>query len=555
MRNHLVVLTALLFCRCAKPPPLSPIPIPQAVESSPWFVDEATERGIDFIWKSGAEGKHHMPEIIGGGVALIDVDGDNDLDLYFVQGGSMFSIGKEQNANQLFINENGDFINTTDHSGSGDMGFGMGVASGDVDNDGDLDLYITNFGKDSLLRNEGNGTFTDVTIHAGFTDEGWTTGSVFFDFDRDGDLDLFVTRYLVWDKNAEKECGVLFFNKHDYCSPAVYKTPLPDILYENNGDGSFTDISKQSGISSTKGYGLGVGVDDFNGDGLEDIFVANDMSEHHLWINQGKGRFINEATIRGCAIDASGRKKAGMGTEIFDANFDGYPDILVVNMENQSDSFFMNEGNGYFVDATGRTGLVGLSRLSTRFGILRDDFNNDGTSDLYIANGRISRLFDPIVEDVYAEQNQLFSGSGEGIMSQILPHGGTAVSPYHTSRGAAVGDIDGDGALDVIVVNRDANAYVLHNITQETNFVELDLKNKFGAPAIGAIVQFNLGKQRRRVRVRVARSYFSSMSPLIHIGLGNNTEIKDVIVTWPSGKKTTYDFFKKGRAVIEEPTT
>ncbi len=533
------------------PPP--PIAIPDVVDTETWFVDEAVERGVAFQWKSGAEGKYHMPEIIGGGVALIDIDGDDDLDLYFVQGGSMFTIGEHQNANQLFTNKNGNFTNTTELSAAGDTGYGMGVSSGDYDNDGDPDLYVTNFGQDSLLQNNGNGIFTNVTTAAGFTDDSWTTGSVFFDYDNDGDLDLFVSRYLHWDQHKESDCGILFFGEHDYCSPVVYKTPLPDILYNNNGNGTFTDVSKKSGIGSATGYGLGIGVDDFNGDGLEDVFVANDMSEHHLWINQGDGRFINEADIRGCAIDGTGNKKAGMGTEIFDADHDGDPDILVVNMENQSDSLFLNDGDGYFVDATGTTGLVGLSRLSTRFGVLREDFNNDGNSDLYVANGRINRIFTPVVDDVYAEQNILFSGDSNGIMSRTALRGGTQVTPLHTSRGAATGDIDGDGKLDIVVVNRDAPAYVLHNITQNVKSVDLDVRNTHGSPAIGAIVTFNLGESRQRHRVRSSRSYFCAMSPVIHVGLGDHEKITDITIIWPSGKVTTIPFIEKGISRIEEP--
>ncbi|MDP6693041.1 MAG: CRTAC1 family protein, partial [Phycisphaerales bacterium] len=519
----------LLLCGCEKPPPPPPISIPQAVKSEPWFVNEASERGVDFVWCSGANGKHHMPEIIGGGVAMIDVDGDDDLDLYFVQGGSMFAIGDAQNANQLFINKDGHFYNQTTSSGAGDTGYGMSVATGDIDNDGDLDLYITNFGKDALLRNEGSGKFTDITKKAGFTEEAWTTAAAFFDFDRDGDLDLFATRYLEWNETDEKNCGILFFNQHDYCPPSIYRSPLSDLLYENNGDGTFTDISEDAGISTATGHGLGIGIDDFDEDGLDDIFVANDMTEHHLWINRGGGRFVNEAQLRGCAIDSSGNRKAGMGTEVFDVDFDGDPDILVVNMENQSDSLFNNQGDGYFEDATGSTGLVGLSRLFTRFGVVHEDFNNDGNNDLYFANGRISRSLKPIVDDVYAEQNLLFSGNDQGIMTQMLPRGGTVGSPFHTSRAAATGDFDGDGALDIVVVNRDAPAYLLRNVTNANNFVELDIKNKHGSVAIGAIVQFNLGERKHRRRVRSARSYFASMSPIIHVGLGDNTQITDIV--------------------------
>jgi len=543
----------LSLVSCAKPPPPQPIPTPEPIASFPWVVDESQERGVEFTWNSGAKGKHHMPEIIGGGVALIDIDGDDDLDLYFVQGGSMFTAGEQQNANQLFINNGGQFHNTTHDSGAGDTGYGMGVAAGDYDNDGDLDLYVTNYARDTLLRNEGDGTFTDITAEAGFTDTQWTTAAAFFDFDGDGDLDLFVIRYLVWNEDAEKECGVLFFGQHDYCAPATYRSPLHDLLYENNGDGTFTDVTQRAGLADAQGHGLGIAIDDFDADGLEDVFVANDMTEHHLWINQGDGTFLEEAALRGCAIDASGKRKAGMGTEVFDADFDGDPDILVVNMDGQSDSFFANQGDGYFVDVTGTTGLVGLSKLYTRFGVLLEDFNNDGNTDLYMANGKISRSFSPEVEDVYAEQNLLFSGDANRLMTQLLPRGGTDPPSWHTSRAAASGDIDGDGALDIVVVNRDAPAYILHNITDSGNWIALDIRNKHGAPAIGAIVRFKLGERLHRQRVRIARSYFTAMSPIIHVGLGTDTEISKVEILWPSGKSTALASLGGGRWTFVEP--
>jgi len=546
---------SILLCNCDHlPPPPPAISTPDPITTEPWFVDEAEKRGITFAWESGAYCKHHMPEIIGGGVAMLDVDGDDDLDIYFIQGGSIFTIGDLQNENQLFINNDGVFTNETRSSGAGDTGFGMGIAVGDVDNDGDLDLYITNFGKDTLLINSGDGTFVDGTKKAGFVLDDWSTSAVFLDFDKDGDLDLFVSRYLQWSVEVETDCGLIFSFKHDYCAPLTYNTPLSDLLFQNNGDGTFTDVSRKTGISSVKGYGLGIGVDDFNGDGLEDIFVANDMSDHHLWINKGNGHFINEAGFRGCARDSSGTLKAGMGTEIFDVDFDGDPDILVVNMEGQEDSLFINDGNGYFVDGTGATGLIGMSKLSTRFGVLREDFNNDGHSDIYMSNGRISRAFRPVVLDIYAEQNNLFAGDVNGIMKQVLPHGGTADELFHTSRAAASGDIDSDGRLDIVVVNRDAPAYLLHNVTESQNFVELDIRNTHGSPAIGAIVHFIVGQQNQRHRVRSARSYFSSVSPIIHVGLGDETEIHDVTISWPSGTEINIPRFGVGRWTIEEPT-
>ena len=296
----------------------------QKVILEPWFVDEAKQRGFDFVWESGAGDFPYNPEIISGGVALLDVDGDEDLDIYMVQGGSVTNSEQSAFPNHLFLNDgNGNFTNVTNSSGAGDTHFGTGVTTGDYDNDGDVDLYITNVEENVLLQNDGTGHFADITAIAGVGDPRWSSSAAFFDMDKDGDLDLYVANYIDWAPDIERECptksGVL-----DYCHPQAYRAPAKDTLYRNNGDGTFANISEESGIHAVWGNGLGVVVGDVNDDGFLDVFVANDEMNNQLWINQGDATFIDDAIVSGVAVDSNGAPKAGMGTDFADVNDDGF---------------------------------------------------------------------------------------------------------------------------------------------------------------------------------------------------------------------------------------
>ena len=332
----------------------------------PWFSEEAKTRGIDFVFESGFNAFPYNPEIISGGVALLDVDGDFDIDIYFVQGGSVVDKGQTEFANQLFINDGkGFFSNETAESGAGDTSYGTGVTTGDYDNDGDIDIYITNVNANVLLRNEGNGTFVDVTDTAGVGESRWSSSAAFFDMENDGDLDLFVANYIDWSHETELECKAKS-GRLDYCHPQAYEAPAKDLLYRNNGDGTFTDVSVASGIRSVWGNGLGVAVGDVNADGFFDVLVANDKMNNQLWVNQGDGTFVDDAIVSGVAVDANGEPKAGMGTDFADVNNDGWVDLLIVNLYGETDSLFLNKG-GWFSDGTPMSGLSSISRSYTRF--------------------------------------------------------------------------------------------------------------------------------------------------------------------------------------------
>ena len=512
---------------------------------SAWFQEEAEVRGIDFRHRSGFAARHLNPEIVAGGGALVDVDDDGDLDAYLVQSGSLYSTeSDEAGANRLYLNDGDGMFAESEASGAEDRGYGLGVAAGDYDNDGDVDLYVTNYGTNVLLRNDGQGRFENVTAATGVGDPGYSTAAAFLDLDADEDLDLFVVNYVRWDLSVERDCfigGVL-----TYCPPANYNAPAADRLYRNNGDGTFTDVSVETGLSRTFGTGLGVVSADFDGNGLPDVFVANDMMVNRLWINRGDLRFVEEAAYRGCAVDAHGVAKAGMGVAAADVDNDGDTDLLVVNLAEQTDSFYRNEGD-WFADATEAVGLGTTSRRYTRFGVVLEDFDNDGRLDLYEANGAIASSATAHGGDEFAQPNTLFRAGSDGRFVEVEPAGGTAEPLTHTSRGLAVGDVDDDGGLDLLVVNRDAAPYLLMNrFARRGNWVRFRVRSAVGRDAHGATVSVLVGSERRYRRVSPEGSYLASRDPRAHFGLADATEVTDVTVHWPSGTSETFGTFEAG---------
>jgi enediyne biosynthesis protein E4 len=504
-----------------------------------WLEDQALERGVDLTWISGDTGKFNMPEIIGGGAAFIDFDNDGDLDIYFVQGGHFDSNKQERNV--LLRNDDGVFVDVTEKSGAGDTGYGMGVAIGDVNNDSYADIYVTNVGANVLLVNNRDGTFTDATLKAGVGDDGWGASAVFADFDADGDLDIYAINYLVWAHGLKLDCynakGTL-----DYCSPTNYMAPAKDLLYRNNGDGTFTNMSESAGIGTRTGTGLGVLCNDYTGDGKLDIFVANDGMADQLWQNNGNWSFTDVAPLYGCALDDEGRAKAGMGVTTDDFDNDGDFDILVCNLTGESDSLYQNEGN-FFIDVTARKGIRTSTRHATRFGLGWVDFNNDGYLDLYEANGRVQMIGTALTEDPFAEGNFLLQGSSSK-WSRIE---GVRNPKIHTSRSAIFGDVNNDGGVDILVVNRDAPAYLLMNVhpdkSKSATFRVLDSN---GRDALGAVFSATVHGKTITHPVQSAWSYMASNDPRVHVGLAETKELTDVTVRWIDGTITNFGNFPSG---------
>jgi len=515
----------------------------------PWFEEIAARAGIDFVHHSGHDRRHYLPEIMGGGAALFDMDNDGFLDLYLVQSGSL-SDPSSGSGNRLYRNRgNGSFEDVTERSGAGVHGYGMGVAAGDFDNDGYTDLYVTNYGRNVLLKNDGRGHFIDVTTQAGVASTGWSTSAAFVDYDADGLLDLFVVHYLDWRPAAEVECYSLT-GVPDYCSPKSYDLPSAATLYHNNGNGTFTDVSERSGLTAAVGNGLGVVAGDFDRDGRIDLLVSNDRTPNHLWLNQGSGRFREAALAMGCALDQDGVAKSGMGVDAVDVDDDGDLDLLVVNLDGESDSFFRNQGK-FFVDDTVSVGLRTPSRPFTRFGTAFRDFDNDGFLDLYEANGRVGRQSETYSADPYAEPSLLFRGLAGPTFEEVAPRGGTLPLLIASSRAAAFGDIDNDGGVDVVVVNRDNRPFLLHNVVQPRgHWLLIRVVDEHQRDALGAELTMSVGSRTIRRDVRAAFSYLASNDPRVHVGLGTETTVRNVIVKWPDGVRESFGDLEANRIVV-----
>jgi hypothetical protein len=507
----------------------------------PWFEERAAASGLAFTHQSGHAERFYLPEIMCGGAALFDMDGDGDLDAFLVQSGDVTAPPGANPPSRLFRNRgDGTFDDVTGGSGADVRRYGMGVAAGDCDNDGDTDLYVTAVGPNVLLRNDGGGRFTDVTQASGTGDPGWGTSSGFLDYDNDGDLDLVVANYLNWSPAGELDCYNDLTGAIDYCSPGAYRAPSFSVLYRNDGGGTFTDVSEAAGIRARAGTGLGVLCGDVDGDGFTDILVANDGMMNHLWMNRGDGRFTESALAAGCAVDEGGLAKAGMGIAAADIDGDADLDFLVVNLRGQSDSLYRNLG-GYFADATARSGIGPVSRPFTRFGAGWYDFDNDGALDLYEANGKVMRDADVHAEDPFAEPNLLFRGTASGRFEEVRPRGGTRPLLLHTSRAAAFGDVDNDGGIDVLVANRDAPPCLLRNVAPgRGNWIMLRVLDEHGRDALGATVTMRAGDRTITADVRSAASYCAANDPRIHAGLGPETRLTAVSVRWPDGTRESF---------------
>ncbi len=528
------------------------------------FTDVTATLGIDFTLSNGATGERYVNETMLGGGGWIDYDGDGWLDLYLANGHEASrDAGKPgKTGNRLYRNLAGKgFEDVTARAGVGDQRYSNGVCVGDYDNDGDQDLFVTNVGRNTLYRNKGDGTFQDVTAAAGLTREGFSASATWLDYDNDGNPDLYVVRYLEYVPSLARSCsenGVRV-----YCHPRIFNGQ-GDLLYRGRGDGSFEDVSRKAGISRggpADGKGLGVVAADFDGDGLQDLYVANDTTSNFLWHNRGDGTFVDVAYDWGVALSAAGKAQAGMGVDCADVKGAGQLAIHVTNFSSETNNLFMRDGPGSYTEGIQGSRLGGsYERLG--FGTVFGDFDLDGDSDLAIANGHVDDLVEVSSRESgirYRQPPELLLNDGDGSFSPA-PKPGSVFGREYVGRGLASADYDNDGDLDLLICTLDQGAVLLRNnrIEQKapgSNFLSIRLIGR-NCPrdAYGSRVLVEAGGKSRLFLCQAGRSYLSSVDPRIHVGLGASAAAEKISITWAGGQtQVLRDVAANQHLELEEP--
>ncbi len=522
------------------------------------FVEIAAASGLDFSHFNGMSGERYIAEIMGAGCALFDYDNDGDLDVYLVQGG-MLGPGKGFDdalfppseapplrdklfRNDLTVKPNGEralvFTDVTEQSGIAGGAYGMGVAAGDFDNDGWVDLFVANYGPNQLWRNLGDGRFLDVAAEAGLQDARWTVSAAFFDFDGDGLLDLYTGNYLDFDPAQNRSC---FKSFPDYCNPLVYAAQA-DALHRNLGDGRFEDVSQTSGVGRLAGNGLGAIAADFDGDDDLDLYVANDGQANFLWLNRGAGVFEEAALLSGCALNEGGQPEASMGVDAADFDGDGDEDLFMTHLAGETNTLYVNDGSGFFRDETIGTGLALAGKALTGFGSAWFDYDNDGWLDLFVANGAVT-VIEALRErgDPFPlhQPNLLFRNHGGQKFEEISNRAGQAFALSEVSRGSAFGDIDNDGDIDVLITNNNGPVRLLENrVGNRNHWLGVRLfDRRYRRDMAGARVALvRQGRPPLWRRARADASYASANDPRVLFGLGQDARIDAVRVRWPDGR-------------------
>ncbi|MDX2152155.1 MAG: CRTAC1 family protein [Bryobacteraceae bacterium] len=493
---------------------------------------------LDMVVRNGAAGNKHQIETMIAGVAVLDYDNDGWPDIFVANGAEIPSLRKSAPSfhNRLFRNNReGAFTDVTDRAGLAGAGYSMGAAAADFDNDGFVDLFVTGVRANTLYRNRGDGTFADVTATSGVPADGpWTVAAGWFDYDNDGRLDLFVVRYVEWNPDAEPYCGLQKPGYRMYCHPKFYR-PLPNALFRNEGNGRFRDVSAAAGIAAFPGKGMGVAFGDYDADGWTDVFVANDTIPNFLFRNLGNGKFEEIALAAGVALNANGAAHSWMGADLRDYDNDGRDDVFVTALTREGHSLFRNVGRGLFAPTGEKTGVTRESIKWSGWSTGLYDLNNDGWKDIFVAGGHVMDNADTTSNEPARQPNQVFvNRRGAAFSLELLP--GAALH-----RGAAFGDFDRDGRVDVVVTRLNEAPLVLWNTTpQAGHWVSLKLTGSASnRDAIGARVRIKTASGEQWNHVSTSVGYAGSSEPLVHFGLGPDNTVLELEIRWPSGRTQT----------------
>jgi enediyne biosynthesis protein E4 len=511
------------------------------------FEDVAGKSGVHFLHAASKTSQKYLPETMGSGVAMLDYNNDGLLDLFFVNGaalrdpmppGAKPDKSDPRHWNRLYRNNgDGTFTDVTGAAGLRGEGYGMGVAAGDFNNDGLTDLYVTNLGRNNLYQNNGNGTFTDVTDQAGVGGAGWSTAACFVDYDKDGLLDLIVTRYLDWDFSRNIFCGDRRPGFRSYCHPNEFK-PMTHLVYHNNGDGTFTDVSKNCGLGSVPGKGLGIAINDFDGDGWPDIVIANDSFPEQLFRNNRDGTFTEVAVERGLAYDEDGKTFAGMGVDFADYDNDGRPDVFINALYSQRYALFQNQKDGTFNYVSGQAGVGSATANHSGWGAKFVDYDNDGWKDLFVVQGHVMDNIELTEPGAHYRESLLLLRNRMGRFDDVSKQSGSAFQGAFAGRGAAFGDLNNDGWMDVAVNCNDGAALVLMNRGGNGNhWLLLKLAGtRSNRDGIGARIRIvsESGLEQHGF-VSATGSYASANDKRVHFGLGQDTRARLIEVYWPGG--------------------
>ena len=512
--------------------------IGSATAQPPIFVDATEEAGIHFKHSNGKTEHKHIIETMGSGVVFFDYDTDGDADLYFVNSGGIPQARQDTQqarlGNVLYRNEgDGRFIDVTEISGTGDTGYGMAAAAGDIDNDGDADLYVANFGDDTLYRNNGDGTFTDITKAAGIDNDLWGIAAIYLDFDVDGDLDIFVVNYLVYELSMPV---TTFKGIIGYGHPRSYEG-TPDVLYRNNGGGTFTNITETAGVTNpTEGRGMAAVACDYDNDGFPDIYVTNDTNRNFLYRNNGDGTFTDESLFIGVGYDESGVAEGSMGVDCGDYNGDGWLDLIVANSEKVT--LYKNEEGLLFIDVTADSGLQQPTLPFVGFSPLFLDYDNDGHLDLFCANGHPQDVIEILMDhETYAQRDQMFQNKGDGTYMDVSETAGAYFTEALVGRAAATADYDNDGDTDIVIMNSNQRAVLLRNDGGNTNnWIGIKLVgSQNNRDGIGAKVTVSTEDMTQMREVKSGSSYASGSDTRLLFGLGEIQHIEKITIVWQGG--------------------